>query len=91
MLMYLKSRGASLKREGEEFVSFDRIGSYTHTKSLEATPTSEVFLVDTLQFAPDLLARGLVAAGPRRRLALARAVVRAFALRAALHLASFAA
>ena len=45
----------------------------------------------TLLFAPDLLARGLVAAVPGRRLALARAVVRAFARRAALHVASFAA
>ena len=47
--------------------------------------------IELLLFAPDLLARGLVAAVPGRRLALARAVVRAFAPRAALHVASFAA
>ena len=44
----------------------------------------DVFLVGTQLFAPDLLARGLMAAVPCRRLALARAVVRAFAPRAAL-------
>ena len=48
-------------------------------------------LLGPLLFAPDLLARGFVAAVPGRRLALARAVERAFAPRAALHVASFAA
>ena len=50
-----------------------------------------LFTFGTLLFVPDLLARGLVAAVPGRRLALARAVERAVAPRAALHLASFAA